>query len=217
MTKAVIFDLNGVITNDEPIHKKSFRQVVKEEGYEFKEDDFEKKMLGKTHLQGFEAVAGRTLSDEERKDWVEKKINYYKQAARDSLETFPGVIRVIYELAPFYSLAVASNSARAETLEGLNILQIRDMFAAVVTAEEVARPKPAKDVYEEAARRLSVALEECLVLEDTPTGVSAAKAAGMYCVAVGHTFSETELEEADKFIPSFHEFDLKGFITSLEA
>src|SRR6201999_4098010 len=117
----------------------------------------------------------------------------------------PGALDAVKRLAQSFTLGLASSSNRELIDAVLDAGGVRDLFAATVSSEEVARGKPAPDVYLEAARRLGVAPEDCVAIEDSHNGIRAAKAAGLRCIAVPNTHfppGEEALADADVVVSS---------------
>jgi HAD superfamily hydrolase (TIGR01509 family) len=194
---AVIFDLDGVLLDSEPLHEEVARAVLAECGVaDVDPDDY----VGMTTLDSFAAICrARALPH----DPVELDARYTGRVIpllRARARPLPGVPDVPRALrARGLRLAVASSS-RMEVIEAtLDGLGVRGLFDAVVSAADLPRGKPAPDVFLEAARRLAVPPETCVVVEDSERGVQAARAAGMRCVAVpcsvtlGHDFSGATL------------------------
>ncbi len=106
------------------------------------------------------------------------------EAYRRELPLLPGAVDVVRRLAGRFPLGLASSSNRAIFEEVLRLAGLADAFEATVSSEEVARGKPAPDVYLEAARRLGVAPERCAAVEDSHAGIRSAHAAGMRVIAI---------------------------------
>jgi HAD superfamily hydrolase (TIGR01509 family) len=183
MIDAVVFDLDGVLIESEERWDAARRAVVAEAGRPFP-DEATHAMQGMSapewegYLHDELGVAappeqiGRAVVDEMARGY------------REDLPLLPGATDAVRALAGRWPLAVAS-SANAELIElALELAGVRDAFAAVVSSEEVARGKPAPDVYLEAARRAGARPERCVAIEDSSNGLRSAAAAGMVAVAV---------------------------------
>ena len=116
----------------------------------------------------------------------------------------PGAIELVDRLRGRVPLALASNSGREIVDTALATARLAEAFDAIVTADDVSDGKPAPDIYLLACERLGVRPEDSLALEDTPSGIAAAKAAGLACIAVPQ-FAETDVSEADRVIDSLEE------------
>jgi HAD superfamily hydrolase (TIGR01509 family) len=123
---------------------------------------------------------------------------------REQVESRPGAVELVERLRGRTRLGLASNSPRALVDTALATARITDAFDTIVTSDDVMQPKPAPDLYLLACERLGVAPQEALALEDSASGVAAAKAAGLTCIAVPQ-FAETDVSAADRVIASLED------------
>jgi beta-phosphoglucomutase-like phosphatase (HAD superfamily) len=178
----LIFDCDGTLTDSMPVHYLAWYATMTPLGIEFPEDRFY--ALGGMPTEKIIA----TLATEQQKQ-VDAK-----QAAIDKEHAFIKRISLITPIAPVMHvalhfrdrlpIAVASGGYRDIILQQLATIGCRDWFNAIVTAEDTERHKPEPDVFLEAAKRLKVAPQDCLVYEDSDLGIRAAHAAGMDCIDV---------------------------------
>jgi len=217
--KAIIFDFNGVIVDDEPLHLELFRKVLQEEMIFLTDEDYHEKYLGFDDRGCFTAV----LCDNSRtpdaaneafiQELIERKAEYYRQAIQERMLLFPGVVDLVRRSAEQYPLAIASGALRDEIEFVLQRGEIRDCFQVIVAAEDVSECKPDPEGYLKALDQLNASLNteiqahECLVIEDSLAGIEAAKAAGMRCVAVTNSYSTHELTAADAIVTSLVGFE----------
>ena len=195
-SKAVIFDMDGVIVDSEPRHERAFQEVLEEIGY------------GQTHGLRFADYIGRTDQDL-WKDFVARhrptqtleellamKRRRVVEILRREQPLFEGLPELVAALAGNYRLAVASGSERLVVEEVLALKGLRRFFSAIVTGSEVAQGKPAPDIFLRTAELLGVLPGECCVIEDSKPGVAAALAAGMKVIAITNTYPAAELGHA---------------------
>lgn len=216
--KAIIFDFNGVIVDDEPLHLELFRKVLKEEMIFLTDEDYHEKYLGFDDRGCFIAVLcdnSRTpdaADDSFIQELIDRKAEYYRQAIQERMLLFPGVVDLVRRSAEAYPLAIASGALRGEIEFVLERGEIRDYFQVIVAAEDVSECKPDPEGYLKALAQLNAALNaeiqarECLVIEDSIAGIEAAKAAGMRCVAVTNSYKVEELHAADRVVATLEEF-----------
>jgi len=211
MQHAILFDFNGVILDDETIHLRLFNEGLAPLGYRIDAADYYEKYVGFDDVDAFTtAVADqggnldRVLLDRLLR---EKAVRY--QALMDSHPPlFPGAVALIRSLANRYPLAIASGALRGEIEGVLAMVGLADCFQVVVAAEDVSHGKPDPEGYLVAlaalrrGRQPSLTADRCLVIEDTVAGVVAAKAAGMRCLAVAHTYPAERLHHADLVRPT---------------
>ena len=202
---AVLFDMDGVIVDSEPLHVAAFQATLKRYEHDLTDEQYKQHFAGKTDEAGFkhyfdfigETVHLPTIMDE--------KAKAYLALAADRLVPYPGVIELIRELAAKkVPLALVTGSLRAEAEVTLEAFEIVDCFVSVIAAEDITQSKPNPEGYLKAATTLKVTPANCIVIEDAPSGVKAAEAAGMRCLAVTTTHSRDELQEATVVIEQLH-------------
>jgi beta-phosphoglucomutase len=212
MLKAIIFDFNGVISDDEPIHLSSMLRVLEEEGIKVPLDEYHTKYLGRDDRDCFRlafAEVGRSVGPEMMLSLVQRKSVYYRQSIQQELRVFPGVVRLIEQAYLHYELAVASGALRSEIEFVLNSLGLRDRFRCVASSHEIDRGKPEPDIFLKTLENLNligrggaILPANCLVIEDSLAGVKAALSAGMKCLAVTNTYPAAALAEAHHVVAS---------------
>ena len=121
---------------------------------------------------------------------------------RGEVKAFPGTIRLIRESAQALPIAVCSGAARIEIERILERFELLDLFRHIVTADDVEQAKPDPAGYRMTAEKLGVAPANCVTIEDTPTGLTAAKSAGLKVVGVCHSVSAAEMSRADLVVES---------------
>ncbi|HEX7722978.1 MAG TPA: HAD family phosphatase [Pyrinomonadaceae bacterium] len=208
MTKAIFFDFNGVIINDERIHLKAYREILSSEGVELSDADYFAS-LGMDDVAFVRAAFARVnkpLTDELRRGMIEREHAMHREMINDNLPVASGVIAFIRELARHYDLGIVSMAERSEIDHVLNLAGIREQFSIVVSAATDLNHKPAPDCYELALsllnnrrltdRKLPLLPSECVVIEDAPPGIEAGRGAGMRTIGVTTTVAEKALREA---------------------
>jgi HAD superfamily hydrolase (TIGR01509 family) len=207
--EAVVFDMDGVLADSEPVYYAAARAVLAPLGKEMT-PAHQRAVMGRS-IEDTWAYLARELDLGHR---VPELAHAYDLSLRALLaevrEPLPGVREVIAELRNRgIPLAVASSSLPEWIAALLGGVGLTGAFDVAVSAREAAHPKPAPDVYLLAAQRLCVAPERCVAFEDTPTGLASAKAAGMLSVQVrASSTAFPPLEAADVVIGSLAEFDL---------
>ena len=198
---AVIFDLDGVLVDSEPLHFQAVNEVLAEEGRRLTESEY----------LSYIGVADEWADLIRRKGLRHAPAHYrarYHEAVlralRRPLHPQPGVVELLDGArARGLKVGLASSSRREWVAATLAALGLSDRFDAVISGEMVARGKPAPDIFLLAAERLGVPPERCLVLEDAPAGVAGAGAAGMAVVAVRTAYTaEARLDGADLVVES---------------
>jgi HAD superfamily hydrolase (TIGR01509 family) len=195
--KAVLFDMDGVIVDSEPLHVAAFQATLRNHGHELSDEQYKQHFAGKTDEAGFRQYFDFIGETVDLPIIMDEKAKAYLELASDQLIPYPGVVELIRELSgQNVPLALVTGSLRAEAQTVLKAFAITDFFRAIIAAEDIAQSKPSPEGYLKGAKVLGVKPADCIVIEDAPTGVRAARAAGMRCIAVINTHSPEELEGA---------------------
>jgi HAD superfamily hydrolase (TIGR01509 family) len=203
----VVFDLDGVLLDSEQIWDSVREELVRERGGRWHERA-QRDMMGMSSLEW-----SRYLHDElgvpDPPDEISAEVvRRLESRYRDRLPVLPGAREAVERLAARWPLALASSSNRELIDLALELMVVRHLFGATVSSEEVARGKPAPDVYLEAARRLGVDPARAAAIEDSQNGIRAAKAAGMRVIAVPNEHfppADDSLAQADVVLDSLAE------------
>ena len=212
MIQAVMFDFNGVIINDEPLHQKAFREVLAAEGVGLTEEEY-MTMLGMddaTFVRTAFERAGVELTEEKMRAVIEREGATHRATLEEAAELplFPGVVTFVKALARKYPLGLVSMAERAEIEYGIGRALLAPYFSAIVSAEDVHACKPDPECYllalerlnkkrgEAAAQVIPLRPSECLVIEDSPPGILSARGAGMRTLGVTNTVNDKALREA---------------------
>lgn len=182
--QAVLFDLDGTLVDSEGLWQESDRRFLDRLGLSVPAEAWPR-FVG----MGGRAMAAWALKEaglsRDLEETARAKDDLYLETARGRLTAFPEMVKFARALRlQQVPLAVASGSSRRVIEASLKETGLNGLFTVILSADEVARGKPAPDLFLETARRLGVSPEGCLVLEDSAYGVEAALAAGMFCVAV---------------------------------
>jgi len=205
--RAVIFDFNGTLSDDEPILYGIYARLFAEHGRPLSQADYLQ------HLAGLSdpAIVHRWLGyrdDAERV--VHERVNRYREAVADGSTVTAGVRAAVRGAAARVPVAIVSGAAAAEIAPVIAAAGLTEVFATVVTADDVTHGKPHPEGYLVALDRLGghaagLRADEVAVFEDTEAGVASAKAAGMYCIAVARTLSPARLAAADEIVGELDE------------
>ena len=217
MLRAAIFDFNGIILNDEPLHFSSMKDAVAELGITISREEYWKRYLPFDDVTCLEAICHDRqlkLGPARRRRTLERKASLYQQLIQSQYPLFPGVTHFIETLAARYPLALASGARRDEIEATLHATGLMSYFQVIVGAEDFTRGKPNPESYLLALERLNDHLNshrspilpnECLVIEDSVGGVEGARAAGMVCLAVSNTYPPESLQAARRVVSSLVE------------
>lgn len=194
--QGIIFDLDGTLVDTEPIHGDAWLSVLAKYDLHFDHSWFEQ-WIGQSDRVLAEAVE-KFYNIPVKADTLQlEKRNSYHRMAAESAKAFAGVEESLLLLREQYRLGVATNSSDEDAAAVFKKTQLDQYFMTVVTADQVDKLKPAPDMFFLASKRLGLFTDVCLVLEDSPAGVKAAKTAGMFVVAVTNSHPAERLKEAD--------------------
>jgi HAD superfamily hydrolase (TIGR01509 family) len=213
LTRAVIFDLDGLLADTEILHCRAYVAALGEMGVTLTNADYEehwiRRGLGIVELCQQRQLAIDPLAARAR------KLALYESLVRTNVDPMPGAHELVNLLRPTYALAIGTSSTRQSAELVLNTLGFA--FSIVTTADDVAKTKPSPDIFIEAARRLGVEPAHCVVLEDAEKGVIAAAAAGMKSIAVPnrHTINH-DFRLASRVVPSLVGLTLQDFSALLD-
>ena len=203
--QAIIFDMDGVIVDSEPLHERAFLEVFAEMGY------------GGTHGIQFADYYGRSDKAvwldfiakhhppqpiEDLLAWKQRRLVELVVAERPIFEGLP---ELVGKLEFRYKLGVASGSPHVVIDEVLRLENLRRFFPVVVSTADVGQGKPAPDVFLRTAELLAVAPKECCVIEDAAVGIEAALAAGMGVIAITNTLPAEKLSRASHIVKHYAE------------
>src|SRR4029434_8425492 len=219
MLRALIFDFNGIIVDDEPIHFELIKQVLAEEGIKLTEADYYTRYLGFDDRGAFTAAYrehGRSLDEKLLARLIDRKAIYYQSEIRSKVRIFPGVEKLVTTLTPRLALSVSSGALRQEIETILSAAGLLKHFAVIISAEDVDHGKPEPEIFLKALARLNAQVEDghpidaadCLVIEDSKERIRGARQAGMKCLAVSNSHPAELLQEANAVVRSLEEVDL---------
>jgi HAD superfamily hydrolase (TIGR01509 family) len=207
VTEAVVFDLDGVLLDSEEIWDRAREELARKRGGRW-HDQAQRDMMGMSSTEWsryMHDVIGLSEPPEEiNREVVGRLTEFY----REELPAIPGAREAVERLAARWPLGLASSSNRELIDLVLELLGVEHLFTATVSSEEVARGKPAPDVYLEAARRLGVDPTRAAAVEDSHNGILSANAAGMRVIAIPNAHfppDEDALAEADVVLDSLAE------------
>lgn len=203
---AVIFDMDGVLVDSEPLHVIATREVLVPHGVDYTIDDAAE-FFGTTDPEMFAALCGRHPHLPDATGLTEERTRRVLALLAKGATALPGVPGVPRALRERYRLALASSSESRVIAATLRGVDLADAFEAVVGGEQVPRSKPAPDIFLEAARRLGVPPSACAVVEDSPNGLAAARAAGMIAIAVPTAATARLRLDADHRLASLLELE----------
>jgi HAD superfamily hydrolase (TIGR01509 family) len=207
LTEAVVFDLDGVLLDSEQIWDEVREQLARERDGRW-HDGAQRAMMGMSSTEWSQYMHDEIGLPEPPEEISAEVVRRLEGRYRQHLPLLDGAVEAVDRLAARWPLGIASSSNREVIDLVLDLSGLAPLFKVTVSSEEVARGKPAPDVYLEAARRLGVAPERSAAIEDSENGIRAAKAAGMRVIAIPNPHFPPDpeaLEQADVTLRSLAE------------
>jgi HAD superfamily hydrolase (TIGR01509 family) len=202
--RAVVFDMDGLLLDTEVLWHRAEVRLFARHGADFTFDD-KLTVMGTSAAFTGDFFARRLGYGSERAAALMAEVSeLMHEELQAQVDARPGAIELVERLRDRVPLGLASNSPRYLVDAALQSGGFAEAFKVVVTSDDVTHHKPAPDLYLLACERLGVAPAEALALEDTASGIAAAKAAGLTCFAVPQ-FAETDVSAADRVIDSLEE------------
>lgn len=205
--EGVIFDMDGTIIHNYKYHVDAWLRVCKELGINKTEDEV-LSLFGKTNAETFYALLGYDLPDNELHYWAERKEIFYRDGYKGHVEPINGLIPFLDFLKNKGIKTGLATSAPTENVDFvLTEANLKNRFDVITDASGVSKGKPDPEIFLLTAKRLSVRPEQCLVFEDAPLGIMAARSAKMKVISLITTFRKEQLPEADLFINDYTDLD----------
>ncbi|BCZ46087.1 phosphatase [Clostridium gelidum] len=208
--KAVIFDMDGVIIDSEPIHFETDMETMKYLGCNISKEELEK-YVGTTNEYMFSDIKKNYNIEKSVEDIINYRAEIIKnKIVQSGLEPIEGIRELLSELKKKnIPAAIASSSPKDFINVVVSKFKLQEYFKYIVSGEEVENGKPAPDVYIETAKKLGIAPKDCTVIEDSKNGVLAAKVAGMRCIGFQNINSgNQDLSKANVIVKSIAEIKL---------
>jgi len=213
--KAILWDMDGVIADSYSFHFAAWQETFAKRGIKFTKEDFTK-LFGTRNDFIIGSIMGRELPERDVKIMVQEKEEKFRRKATGNIKPFPGAVRLLNAIKKGnFKLGLVSSTPKENIDLILSELNLEGMFDCIVFGQEVSESKPSPQIYLLAARELEVTPNDCLVIEDSPLGVKAAKIAGMKCLAIANTRPRQKLQEADKVADSVEDVDLITLLTRI--
>jgi beta-phosphoglucomutase len=215
LLQAIIWDLDGVIIDSSEQHRRSWQQLAAETGVLFTDEDFWA-TFGRSNAAIIPLFWGSHLPPEQVASLADRKEVHFRALLRDNLRPLPGAIEL---MRAAHAAGLKQSLASSAPMENITViidgLGVRQWLDAIVSGDRLPHGKPAPDIFLLAAESLGIAPAHCLVIEDAPAGVAAAKAAGMRCLAVTNSHAAATLNAADRIVDSLagvHLTDLQALM-----
>lgn len=183
----VIFDLDGVIVDSEPLQHQAYNTVLERFGIRVEAEEYGREWIAAGRGPEYAVrTYGLPLTPDELR---RLKDPVYQALLHEAVTLVPGAREALARLSAAFPVALATNSSRTDTAFILDRFDLRRFFTALVTREQYQHPKPAPDAFRTAAERLQLLPAQCVVIEDAHKGIIAAAGAGCVCIAFPHGYT----------------------------
>lgn len=211
--RALIFDMDGVLVDSEPLHLLAYQELFSVHSIEYTEAH-NQEFLGCKDIAMARILVERWSLPFTPEQLVQNKETILARLLKSDAQIRSGVKKLLEEARALNIPCAVASSATLPTIQlVVDVLGIRQYFHHLSSGDEVEHGKPAPDVFLLAAKRLGVSPEHCLVIEDTANGIKAAKAAGMFCIAIPcDATRHQDHSQADMNLTSLEEVSLKSLI-----
>jgi beta-phosphoglucomutase family hydrolase len=204
-TKAVIFDLDGTLLDNNSYHLKSWLQYLKNIGRSISEKEYNANVNGRTNSDVIRYIYGKDVTDEEILKYTLEKEALYRELYKPFIKPISGLINFLEVLQDNnIPMAIATSGIQPNIDFMFEEVPIRQFFKEIVNSSHITKGKPDPEIYLKVASLLNVPPKNCLVFEDAVVGIKAAKAAGMKVIAVATTQTKEELSIADMIIDDYN-------------
>ncbi len=206
--KTVLWDMDGVICDSYCFHFDAWQKIFARRSVEFAQEHFIG-LFGSRNDFIIASVMGQQVPERTVKSMIREKEDAFRRKAMGRIKPFPGVVALLNALKKGnFKLGLVSSAPMENIDLALSELNLTGTFDCIVSGQDVTESKPSPQVYLLAAEKLRTLPSDCVVIEDSPLGVNAAKTAGMKCLAVTNTHRRHDLKEADKIVDSLDNVDL---------
>jgi beta-phosphoglucomutase len=204
MIKAVIFDMDGVLIDSVHYHYLSWKRLINQYGKDISEPDFRAKLSGRPATDTIRILLGKQVKEEEIEKFASQKETWFRSLMEQDFREVPGATEFIILLKKAkFKLAIATSADKENLAFNMRHLQIERYLDLIMTADHITHPKPHPEIYLKTAEKLGVSLEECIVFEDSKSGVASAKAAGMKVILVMTSHAKEEFSDVELAIKDF--------------
>ncbi|MBD1432142.1 HAD family phosphatase [Sphingobacterium sp. DN00404] len=215
---AVIFDMDGVICHTNPFHAKAFEHFFDKYKIPYTEKEFEEHMYGKHNSYIMTHFFKRTITGEELAQLENEKESLFREIYKQEIDPLPHYLTFLDDLkSKGFKTAVATSAPLANLKLIVDELKIETRMESLLASENVTQHKPHPEVYLKSADKLGVPPSACVVFEDSFSGVTAARNAGMKVVGVLSSHRKEELPPCSLYIHDYSEIDAERVLDLLKS
>ena len=204
-TRAVIFDLDGTLLDNNAFHLQTWKNYLEKSGRNISDEEYNANINGRTNKDVIEYIFGRNMNDEEVLKYSLEKESLYRKIYAPYIKPVNGLLELLEVLqSKNIPMAIATSGIQPNIDFMFEHVPIKSYFKAIVNSSHIKKGKPDPEIYLRAATLLGVAPSHCLVFEDAVVGINSAKAAGMKVIAITTTHPKEELSGADMIVEDYN-------------
>ncbi len=204
-SKAVIFDLDGTLVDNNSFHLQTWKKYLEKIGKEISQENYNQHINGRTNHDAMEYIYGKKLEPHESIDLALGKEALYRELYQPFIKPVDGLLEfleILHELK--MPMAIATSGIEPNINFMFEHIDIKKYFKVVVNSSHIKMGKPHPEIYLKTASILQIPTRNCLVFEDAVVGIQSAKSAGMKVIAIATTHPKDELIDADKIVDDYN-------------
>jgi len=206
---AVIFDADGVLVDSNPFHKIAMRQFCEKYGIHLTEQKMKREIFGRTNKDWLSKIFKDDLTEQQLKKYEEEKESLFRKLFKPYIKPVNGLIGFLEQLKIHnITRAVASSAPKVNVDFFLSYTGVRPYFPVIIDGDEIEHSKPHPEIYLKTVEIIKFPPENCIVIEDSLSGVEAARTAGCKVIGITTTHSKEELHNTERIIDDFNELTL---------
>jgi beta-phosphoglucomutase len=212
--KAVLFDIDGTLMDNNEYHKMAWMQYLESQGKKMTDEEFKKNVSGRTNLDAVQRIYNKEMGDEEASKYYLAKEEIYRKLYRPYLSPIHGLLEFLKDLQDHgIVMAIATSGIQVNIDFMFEHIPIKQYFKEVIQAKDITNGKPDPEIFTKAAEAVGFPPENCVVFEDSLAGVKAAKKAGIKVVALTTSEEKDDLKKADLVIKNYNEINYEKLVS----
>ena len=209
----VLFDMDGVIIHSYSYHLRAMQIFAEKHGIDIDEKEIMNKYFGRQNKDWMPSLFEKDLSAQQLDDLAEEKEAIYRDIYKDDIEPVPGLINFLMELKEHQvPMAIGTSAPYSNVAFVLEKTNTRQFFEAILDDKKVTLGKPHPEIYLKAADAIKIPPQQCIVIEDSPSGIEAGKRAGAKVIGMATTHAASDLPETDLTVNNFLELNYQKLL-----